>query len=449
MKTILIVDDEENMLAVLSMLFHDAGYRAVTARNGAEALDAATGGEPPHVIVSDFKMPDMDGLALLAALRRAGCDAPFVLVTAYGTVERAVEAMKLGAVDVITKPFAKEMLLEVVTKICRLESLQKENRVLRQDYVEPDLSYVSAAMRQVDDLLAKVGPAHSPVLITGESGTGKELVARTIHRHYCGGDGLRKPFVSVNCPAVPENLLESELFGYRRGAFTGAVKDFRGKVELAEGGTLFFDEIGDLPPGIQPKLLRLLENKTYEPLGSGVPRRVDVRIVCATNGDLKRMVLAGRFREDLFYRINTITVAVPPLRERREDVPALARTFARRYGRELGKQLAELDDTVLAALSSYPWPGNVRELKNVIERAVVLCSGLALGTQDLPVEIRESAALQRGAGDDGQSLLEQVERRVIREALEAVGWNVSEAARKLGVTRNTLRYRMGKHRLNP
>ncbi len=443
MKRILIVDDEANMLAVLEMLFRGAGFETLTARNGAEALEALRRADRPDVIISDLKMPDLDGIALLAELRRMGCDAPFVLITAYGTVEKAVEAMKLGAVDVITKPFNKEVLLHAVTRTCRLESLQAENRILRGEREEQELVFESAAMSQVAGLLRKVGPAPSPVLITGESGTGKELVARTLHRIYCGGDSLHRPFVSVNCPAVPEGLLESELFGYRRGAFTGAVKDFKGKVELSAGGTLFFDEIGDLPPGIQPKLLGLLENKTYEPLGQGTPRRVEVRILCATNQDLRRMVAEGRFREDLYYRINTITVAVPPLRERREDIPVLARFFAGRYSRELRKPLEPLGGEVLELLAGYPWPGNVRELRNIVERAVVLCEGPAITPQDLPAEIRGAGAAVPAA--DADSVLERMEHRLIRETLEAVGGNISEAARRLGITRNTLRYRMQKH----
>jgi len=448
MRRILLVDDEENMLTVLEMLFRNSGYETVTARSGRDALDLFSGGDRVDVVVSDLKMPDMDGIELLKELQRRSFAVPFVLITAYGTVEKAVEAMKLGAVDVITKPFTKEIILEAVSRLCRIESLEDENQRLRASMGEETLVYRSEAMAKVAELLRKAGPAPTPVLITGESGTGKEIAARTLHRYYAGGDGEKKPYVSVNCPAVPESLLESELFGYRKGAFTGAARDRKGKVELASGGTLFFDEIGDLPPPIQPKLLRLLENKTYEPLGSSAVRRVDVRILCATNRDLRLMVREGRFREDLFYRINAITLVIPPLRDRVEDIPVLVEHFVDKYSRELGKSLEKPGNELIDLFVAYPWPGNVRELKNVIERAVVLCTGSSIGTQDLPAELRDPALSgDRGAASD--DLLAASERRMLKEALEKTGGNVSEAARRLGITRNTMRYRMQKYGFAP
>jgi two-component system, NtrC family, response regulator AtoC len=447
MNRILLVDDEENMLTVLEMLFQNAGYGTKAVTSGLEAISLVSSGERFDVIISDLRMPDMDGIKLMKKLDDLGFDFPFVIITAYGTVEKAVDAMKLGAVDVITKPFKSEMILNVVARICRIESLQKENRILKDTESKADeLIYSSAKMTEIASFVKKVGAAPTPVLITGESGTGKEVIARTLHRFYSNGDG-RKPFVMVNCPAIPESLLESELFGYRRGAFTGADKDFKGRVELADGGILFFDEIGDLPLAIQPKLLRLIENKTYEPLGLALSRRTEVRIVCATNRNLKELVQKGLFREDLFYRINTITVSIPPLRDRPDDVPVLAEFFLKKYSGELYKPIIGFANGIMALLAAYSWPGNVRELRNVIERATVLSSTGWIERSDLPAEIAEACPpgiLAASPSTGGANLLESTEKRLLAEALAAVNGNVSEAARRLGVSRNTMRYRMQK-----
>ncbi len=397
-KRILVVDDEKNMQAVLKLLFDGEGYDTRCVSDGAEALEllrSVYDGSPPGTVgssheeteefgavVSDFKMNRMDGMGLLRAMRERDIRVPFVLITAYGTIEKAVEAMKLGAVDVVTKPFAKEALLAIVARAFRLDA--RDGR-WRSDAAEAEgLIYRSPAMAEIGRLLNRVGPAAAPVLLTGESGTGKEVLARAIHRAYAGGQFDSKPFVSVNCPAVPESLLESELFGYRRGAFTGADQDFKGKVELADGGSLFFDEIGDLPASIQPKLLRLLENRTFEALGSGRTRNVNIRIICATNRKLDRLVLEGRFREDLFYRINTFTIEMPPLRDRHEDIRPLADYFLRRFAFEARKDVVAFSPEAEEFLFGYSWPGNVRELKNVIERAVVLSSGTQILEDDLP-----------------------------------------------------------------
>jgi two-component system, NtrC family, response regulator AtoC len=447
MNRILLVDDEENMLTVLEMLFQNAGYGTKAVTSGLEAISLVSSGERFDVVISDLRMPDMDGIELMKRLDDLGFGFPFVIITAYGTVEKAVDAMKLGAVDVITKPFKSEMILNVVARICRIESLQKENRILKDTESKADeLIYSSAKMSEIAAFVKKVGTAPTPVLITGESGTGKEVIARTLHRFYSNGDG-RKPFVMVNCPAIPESLLESELFGYRRGAFTGADKDFKGRVELADGGILFFDEIGDLPLAIQPKLLRLIENKTYEPLGLALSRRTEVRIVCATNRNLKELVQKGLFREDLFYRINTITVSIPPLRDRPDDVPVLAEFFLKKYSGELYKPIIGFANGIMALLAAYSWPGNVRELRNVIERATVLSSTGWIERGDLPAEIAEACPpgiFAATPSTGGANLLESTERRLLAEALAAVNGNVSEAARRLGVSRNTMRYRMQK-----
>ncbi len=444
MKRILIVDDEQNMVTALEMLFQSKGYDTRTAGSGRQALELVRGGERFDVVVSDMKMPDMSGTELLKSLHDQGVDSPFILVTAYGTIEKAVEAMKLGAVDVITKPFNKDLLLSVVSRACSMESLKEENIFLKAALEGDRLIHSSDRMKEIVSLIQKAGPAGTPVLIVGESGTGKEIVARMLHAEYAGGFD-RKPFVSVNCPAVPDTLLESELFGYRKGAFTGASRDFNGRVGIADGGTLFFDEIGDMPLSIQPKLLRLLENKTYEPLGTAVPRKVDIRVLCATNKDLRRLVAENRFREDLYYRINAITITIPPLRDRAADIPVLSSFFLDKFMRELGKTVSGFEPGALERLSSYAWPGNVRELRNVIERAVVLCTGGVIGIKDLPVELRDGAAPAAGAPPENK--LESLERKLLADALRETGGNVSEAARKLGISRNTIRYRMKKYGL--
>jgi two-component system NtrC family response regulator len=449
-RRILIVEDERNMQAVLKLLFDGQGYEARCVSDGLEALEALDSDAGYCAVVSDFKMDRMDGLGLLKAMRERGVRAPFVLITAYGTVEKAVEAMKLGAVDVVTKPFAKETLLDVVSRCARLAAPPEPRRPERAK-VE-GLVYRSPAMAEIERLLDRVGPAAAPVLLIGESGTGKEVMARAIHQAYAGGDFDAKPFVSVNCPAVPESLLESELFGYRRGAFTGADQDFKGKVEMADGGSLFFDEIGDLPASIQPKLLRLLENRTFEPLGSGKTKKVGIRIICATNRDLVRLVAEGRFREDLYYRINTFTIDLPPLRDRSEDIAPLAGHFLRRFASEAGKDIRAFSPEAARLMSDYSWPGNVRELKNAIERATVLCSGTEILPTDLPRCLRRPSVAAEAAPASGRpeaatNPMESAERSLIVDALERAGGNVSAAARLLGVTRNTLRYRIRKHGL--
>lgn len=450
MKRILIVDDEQNMRTVLGLLFRSAGYETVACESAEAALAAAREGGGFSAIISDLKLGGMDGIELLKRLKAAEVQTPFVLITAYGTVEKAVEAMKTGAVDVVTKPFTTEMILNIVSRIARMEELTDENQILRQRLGRDELVFRSKAMMEVASLVAKIGPVSTPVLITGESGTGKEVVSRALHEAFAAGRD-RVPFVSVNCPAVPENLLESELFGYRRGAFTGAQKDFKGKVELADGGTLFFDEIGDLPPSIQPKLLRLLENKTFEPLGSGQTKRVDIRVLCATNRDLKRMVRDGKFREDLYYRINTFTIPLPALRDRREDIELLAEFFVKRYSGEMRKEIDGFEAETYKLLKAYSWPGNVRELKNVVERAVVLCSDYRIGARDLPAELTSACEELGDRPEAGllplPSALDDQERRLLLDTLEREGWNVSAASRKLGITRNTMRYRMQKYGL--
>jgi two-component system response regulator AtoC len=459
-KRILVVDDEKNMQTVLKLLFDGEGYEARCVSDGLEALDAlkaaaADSQSGYSVVISDLKMNRMDGMGLLRAMRERNIGVPFILVTAYGTIEKAVEAMKLGAVDVVTKPFAKEALLAVVSRAIARDGNEDFQR--GADVTE-GIVYYSPAMAEIRRLIERVGPATAPVLLMGESGTGKEVLARAIHRIYSGGEFDAKPFVSVNCPAVPESLLESELFGYRKGAFTGADQDFKGKVEMADGGTLFLDEIGDLPASIQPKLLRLLENRTFEPLGSGKTKRIEIRIICATNRNVAKLVSEGRFREDLLYRINTFTVELPPLRKRQEDIAPLAEFFLRRFSFEARKNVAGFSPEAAEYLVAYSWPGNVRELKNVIERATILCSGAEILAEDLPPELRRACAGARrdeGFTAEGEaasdapagSAIDDVERSLLVEALERSSGNISAAARILGITRNTMRYRIRKYGL--
>ncbi len=438
MRQILLVDDEKNMRTVLTLLFEREGFSVRSAATGEEALEALRAGIF-DLILTDLKMPAMDGMSLIEAIRREGMEVPVVVVTAFGTIEKAVAAMKKGAVDFVTKPFKNDEILHVVRRALEVDHLKQQNRLLQQQVSTPELIYKSGAMGDIVAMLRKVGPVSTPVLLTGESGVGKEVVARTIHRIFAA-DRDYAPFVSINCPAVPEPLLESELFGYRKGAFTGANKDFKGKIRLADHGTLFLDEVGELPMAIQPKLLRLLETKMVEPLGSSDSVRISTRIVCATNRDLKEQVRAGHFRQDLYYRINTIALEVPPVRERREDIMELVQHFLNRYCGELGKPPARVSEEASAAMLSYDWPGNVREIKNVIERAVVLSTDSVIGLPDLPPEVR--AASERSYDFNK---LEKLERDALFESLAASEWNVSAAARKLGITRNTIRYRMQKY----
>ena len=456
MKRILIVDDELNMQTVLKILFESKGYAVSSASNGREALDILSSRTDVSLVISDLKMPVMDGIALLEEINRRYEGLPFILISAYGTIERAVEAMKLGAVDFITKPFNKELIIHTVERLFQMDSLRKENRALREHLKEHDLIFRSSSMRQIYEKLQRIAKNASSILLTGESGSGKEVFARTLHGLYQKEKVL--PFVSVNCSAIPESLFESELFGYRKGAFTGAESDFQGKVRLAEGGTLFLDEIGDLPLQVQPKLLRLIENRTIEPLGTGMQVDVQAKIICATNKNLEELVSRGEFRQDLLYRINTFHIELPPLRERRSDIEPLSQYFLDSFAVDLGTGEKSFSDEALSLLESYSWPGNVRELRNVIERMVVLSDSSILNTSDLPEVIRTSPLhpvhscsavdIVSERGEESFSTLNEMERRVLVDALDSCDGNISAAARKLGITRNTMRYRLKKYQLD-
>jgi len=444
--TILVVDDDERLRQTLSLLLRTAGHDVETAADvaGAERILATA---DVDLVISDLRMPGGSGLDLLAMVKRLDLDAPVILLTAYGTVEGAVQAMHDGAFDYVLKPFDAEELKLRVARALALRRYRAENAFLRARDDEAALDGligVSAALARVVELARQVAPSDASVLITGETGTGKEVLARSIHRRSERHDRLLVP---VSLAAVPLELLESELFGHARGAFTGAVAERAGKLELADGGTLFLDEIGDAPLALQPKLLRVLQDGVLERVGTNQRRQVDVRIISATNRDLESAIAAGAFRSDLYYRLRVIQIEMPPLRERREDIPYLAGHFLRRFGRRRPGGPPSITREALALLQDYPWPGNVRELENVIERAVVLCRGEVVGTslldlRDRPVEAREPSGLKL------DEALDRVERDMILRALEESKQVKARAARLLGVSERSLWYKLKKHGLS-
>jgi DNA-binding NtrC family response regulator len=439
---ILVVDDEERMASVVAMALGRAGWDCETCHDGAEALRAIAA-RGADVVVTDWKMAGMDGMELLKRLRAARPELPVILITAFASVPSAVAAMREGAFDYVTKPFDNDELRSVVARALELTRLERENRYLRQEigtrYGPDAMIAASPQSLALLDLLRRVAPTRSTVLIQGESGTGKELVARMLHYW---SDRVGKPFVAVNCKAFGEGVLESELFGHEKGAFTGATASRAGCFQRASGGTLFLDEIGEVSPDFQAKLLRVLQDGEVLPVGASKPVAVEVRVVAATNRVLRDEVAAGRFREDLFFRLNVIPVHLLPLRERREDVLPLARHFLARHAAEAGRQLmfsAESEQ----ALAAHTWPGNVRELENAIERGVVLARGSEVTPEDLLLS--EGTGASRPSAGDGslQTALDDATAARIRAALDAAGGGRAEAARALGIDRTTL-YRLMK-----
>jgi len=451
-RTALVIDDDESIRRVIEFNLQEDGYRVITAGNGAEGLDAVRSNRL-DVVVTDVRMPEMDGMEFLARLKAMSPDVPVVLLTAHGTIDAAVEAMKLGAFDFLTKPFQREQLKNVVTKAVDVAALRAENRHLREVIHErfsfEHLIAGSRAMRAVTDLAARVAQSEATVLLGGESGTGKELLAKAIHLHSARARG---PFITVNCGAIPEALLESELFGHRRGSFTGAVADKMGKFEAAHKGTIFLDEVGELPLNLQVKLLRVLQEREIDKLGETRAIRVDVRVIAATNRDVEKMVADGTFRDDLYYRLAVVSLKLPPLRERTDDIPFLVEHLLAKHCERAGRTRPQVDRAVYSAFSAYAWPGNVRELENVLERALVLDTDGQLGTDDLPDRLRSQQTpigrLRMELPDEGVSL-EEVERELIRAALEKHNWNQTRAAAYLDITRSTLIYRMQKFGLEP
>ena len=445
---LLVVDDDAAMRQMLASLFRERGYPVEEAASADEALERTRETEFDAVL-SDIKMPGKTGIEMVGELRRIRPATPVVLMTAFGSIDSAVEAMRAGAFDYITKPFEPEAVLLTVERALERRALEEENRRLRRAVDQTaslgDLIGESSAMREIFALIKKVAHGRSSVLITGESGTGKEVVARTIHYH---GAREEKPFIPINCTAIPEGLLESELFGHVRGAFTGAHASKRGLFEKANGGTLFLDEIGDMGLPLQGKLLRVLQDREIRPVGGTQSVRVDVRIITATNKDLEREMAAGAFREDLYYRLNVIPIQIPPLRDRPDDVPALVEAFMRRHAEGRRRTISP---AALKALRARQWKGNARELENVIERALVLSDAAELGVDDLPFYGDE----ERSAADSGQGLLcsaggqrlslREIENLYIGQILEVTGGNKVQAAKILGIDRKTL-YRRAERR---
>jgi two-component system response regulator AtoC len=451
----LIVEDEDLIRWSLRQKFEARGYRIDEAPDGAAALEALDGGTFDLVML-DYKLPDMTGLEVLRKLRERDADAVVIMMTAYSTIETAVEAIKLGAFDYVPKPFQMEGLLLTVDKALETTRLRREVRELRRqlaaDFGAHTIIGQHPTMRRVLDVIQQVAPAAaSTVFIRGETGTGKDLVARAIHN---ASDRAGRPFINITCTALSETLLESELFGHERGAFTDAKTQKQGLLEAADGGTVFLDEIGDMVPGLQAKLLRFLEERRFRRVGGTKELSVDVRVIAATNRDIAQSIKDGKFREDLFYRLNVVTVDLPPLRARGDDVALLARHFVERFSREFKKPITSIDDAALARLRQHSWPGNVRELRNTVERAVLLCKGPAIGADDIVV----GGAHERISGcnleqfvlpDDGFDLkkLAELEMRLLRQALERTHNNQVRAAQLLHVSRDRLRYRLQKHEL--
>jgi len=445
--TILIVDDDERLRLTLSLLLRTLGHEVVGAPDVATA-ETVLGEREIDLVISDLRMPGGSGMDLLELVQRLDLDAPVILLTGFGTVEGAVHAMQRGAFDYLQKPFdADEMKLRVGRALAARRH-RIENAFLRterdQAHGFDELIGVSAKLRAVADLVRRVAPSDASVLITGETGTGKELIARAIHRRSPRQEHLLVP---VNLAAIPLELLESELFGYARGAFTGAVTEREGKLELADGGTLFLDEVGETPLPLQPKLLRVLQDGVVERVGSNRRREVNVRLISATNRDLEESIRAEQFRRDLFYRIRVVEIPLPPLRERREDIPFLAAHFLRRFARTRSAGVPGITEGALRLLDSYPWPGNVRELENVIERAVVLCRGGTIGTGLL--DLRQPGAVQNEPGAVRlDEAMDRLERDMILRALDETRQVKARAARLLGVSERSLWYKLKKHGLS-
>lgn len=444
-RNVLVVDDDQDMRTLLRDVLEDHGYKVTLAPNGQEALKSLREGEYP-VVLTDLRMKGIQGIELLAEIKRSFPDTNVILMTAFGSVETALEAMKQGASDYLMKPVKNDDLLRVTERSFREAMLRSEiNRLRREVNKEYSFNQIlgkSKPMREIFDLIRRVADSPTNILITGESGTGKELVAKALHYNSERKDAA---FVAVNCAAIPEQLLESELFGHMRGAFTDAKADKRGLFEEAAKGTLFLDEISELPLMLQAKLLRAIQEREIRRLGANRPIAVDTRLIAATNLNLSEEVKAKRFREDLFYRLNVIEMRLPPLRERREDIPLLVDAFLKKFGQARGKDVKGVSETTLALLVDYAWPGNVRELENVIERAVTLSRGDKILPEDLPGTIQGSRGDRRVLDEAAEKMhpLHEIEKEYIKKILEKMGGNKYQAAQVLGIDRKTLYRKLG------
>jgi two-component system response regulator AtoC len=454
---VLIVDDELNIRRVLAAMLAREGYEVTAAADGEQAL-AVLQKTPVHVVVTDLIMPRLGGMELLGRVAAEFPDVPVIVITAHGTVDSAVQALKAGAFDYITKPFEQEELKKVIAKATRAHEIERQNvhGPTKAGEKAPLIGH-SSAMRQIFEIVAKVAESPSTILITGESGTGKELIARELHQ---GSSRRDKPLIKVNCAAIPKDLVESELFGYERGAFTGAVGSKPGRFELADGGTLFLDEIGEIPVEMQVKLLRALQESEFERVGGIKTLHVDVRLIAATNRDLQALIADGRFREDLFYRLAVVPISLPPLRDRREDIPLLVHHFIGKYDQRLGKRVERVDEEAMQMLLSYSWPGNIRELENLMERSVLFADGPIILGSSLPDALRERSSgatvpiaavgpLGAIAAPSGASMKEivrhaqaELEKELISRALEETGGNVTRAAKRLQISRKSLQVKM-------
>jgi DNA-binding NtrC family response regulator len=445
MAGILIVEDEAKMRRLLELNLGDDGFTTFSAGDAETGLKLLRD-NPIDLVLTDLKLPGMDGLEFLQTIKRQNAALPVVVMTAFGSVETAVEAMKAGASDYVLKPFSLTEMRLVIHKELDVRNLREENRSLREAlgkrYSHPNIVARSSKMQEVLSTVERVAPTNATVLLGGESGVGKDLIARAIHEKSKRASG---PFLKINSTAIPENLLESELFGYEKGAFTGAVASKPGKFELADKGTLFLDEIGDVPPAIQVKLLRVLQEREFERLGGTKTIKVDVRLIAATNRDLREALEQGTFREDLYYRLNVVPIDIAPLRDRKEDIPDLVNLFISRCEGESGKRVEGITAQAMQSLTNYHWPGNVRELQNIVERACALSKGPLLEASDVHLDIRPAKSHNGPEGflPEGMTL-ERWEDEMVREALRRANGNKSQAARLLGLSRNALRYRLSK-----
>jgi DNA-binding NtrC family response regulator len=448
---LLVAEDEKTQRDLLEGFLEKEGFSVEAVANGREVLQRLQE-DFFDIVLVDYKMPKLDGLQTLREIRKLYPDLPVVMMTAYGTVETAVASMKEGALDYLTKPIDLDELLLMLQKVIERSNLIKENKELKtqlqERYAFPHIVYGSPKMEEVMGLVARVAPSQTTILIRGESGTGKELIANAIHY---ASPRSGKPWVKVSCAAIPETLLESELFGHEKGAFTGANQKRIGRFEEADGGSIFLDEIGDLSPGTQVKLLRILQDKEFQRLGSNLSLKTDVRVITATHRNLEEAIKKGLFREDLYYRLNVISITLPPLRERREDIPLLIDHFLKQYSDENQKSISDISQEARTLLLRYPYPGNVRELGNLVERAVVLCRGEIIMTQDLPFHLKEGKSEKLWESSKKEKSLpeslEEIERDSILKALHQHQGVQTKAAESLGISERVLRYKMKKYRI--